>query len=74
MSLTADSDKRNIAMRILWQTRILIHGAGALGTWLWRSGLRRILMLKTPAPMTVRRTVAFSEAVYEGRVAEMDGV
>ncbi|MDE7064349.1 MAG: EF2563 family selenium-dependent molybdenum hydroxylase system protein [Desulfovibrionaceae bacterium] len=64
-------------MQTLWQTRILIRGAGDLATGvaarLWRSGLRRILMLETPAPMAVRRAVAFSEAVYEGR-ATVEGI
>ena len=48
---------------------ILIKGAGDLATGiaarLFRAG-HRILMTEIPVPLTVRRTVAFSRAVYEG--------
>ncbi len=50
--------------------KILIKGAGDLATGiaarLFRAG-HRILMTEIPVPLTVRRTVAFSRAVYEGR-------
>ena len=50
--------------------KILIKGAGDLATGiavrLFRAG-HQILMTEIPAPLTVRRTVAFSPAVYEGR-------
>jgi xanthine dehydrogenase accessory factor len=48
---------------------VVIRGAGDLGTGvairLWRSGFD-VVMLESSAPLAVRRTVAFSEAVYEG--------
>lgn len=50
--------------------KILIKGAGDLATGiaarLFRAG-HQILMTEIPVPLTVRRTVAFSRAVYEGR-------
>lgn len=49
---------------------IVMRGAGDLATGvalrLYRAGLRSILMLETERPLAVRRTVAFSEAVYHG--------
>jgi xanthine dehydrogenase accessory factor len=49
--------------------RVLIRGAGDLATGvaarLWRAGLR-VVLTELEKPLTVRRTVAFSEAVYEG--------
>ena len=51
---------------------ILIRGAGDLATGvaleLYQSGLRHLLILERPQPMAVRRLVAFSEAVYAGRI------
>ncbi|NDV24296.1 selenium-dependent molybdenum cofactor biosynthesis protein YqeB [Desulfovibrio sp. JC022] len=56
---------------------IAIRGAGDLATGiamrLYRAGLRRIIMLETGHPLAVRRTVAFSEAVYHGEV-QVEGV
>ncbi len=40
---------------------------------LYRANLRRIVMTEIAEPLTVRRTVAFSEAVFEGS-AEVEGV
>lgn len=57
--------------------RIVIRGAGdvasGIALQLWRSGLRRILLLETAQPLAVRRRVSFSEAVYAGvcRVEEV---
>lgn len=57
--------------------KILIKGAGDLATGiaarLYRAG-HRILMTELPVPLTVRRTVAFSRAVYEetARVEDME--
>lgn len=52
----------------LQDLRICIKGAGDLASGvairLHAAGLRRILMLETEAPLAVRRSVAFSEAVY----------
>lgn len=57
-------------MEKLAQTTIVIRGAGdtasGLALRLWRAGLRHIAMLELARPMAVRRTVCFSEAVYEG--------
>lgn len=57
--------------------RIVIKSAGEMASGiavrLYRAGLREILMLETKAPMAVRRLVAFSEAVYDGR-QEVEGV
>ncbi len=59
--------------------RILIKGAGDLASGialrLHRCGFQ-ILMTETAVPTTVRRTVAFSPAVYEGRaqVEEVTGI
>lgn len=56
--------------------KILIKGAGDLATgvaWeLFREG-HRIIMTEIAVPLTVRRQVAYSRAVYEGR-AEVEGV
>ncbi len=57
--------------------RVLVKGAGEMATGiahrLYSSNIRRIVMTEIERPLTVRRTVAFSEAVYEG-VAEVEGV
>lgn len=59
--------------------RVLIKGAGDLATGiayeLWRAGAE-VLMTEIAAPLTVRRQVAFSRAVYEGeaRVEDACGV
>jgi len=49
--------------------RVLIKGAGDLATGaaarLWRAGFP-VVMTELAQPLTLRRTVAFSEAVYEG--------
>jgi xanthine dehydrogenase accessory factor len=49
--------------------RVLIKGAGDLATGvaarLWRSGFQ-VLMTELEQPLTIRRTVAFSEAIYDG--------
>ena len=54
---------------MLSDVRVLIKGAGDLATGvaarLWRSGFR-VLMTELAQPLTIRRTVAFSEAVYDG--------
>jgi xanthine dehydrogenase accessory factor len=49
---------------------VVVRGGGDLGSGvalrLWRSGFH-VVILESPSPMAVRRSVAFSEAVYEGR-------
>lgn len=55
--------------------KILIKGAGDLATGiasrLYHSG-HQIIMTEIPVPLTVRRVVALSRAVYEGRAAVED--
>lgn len=49
---------------------VVIRGAGDMGTGvairLWRSGFD-VIALETAHPLAVRRTVSFSEAVFDGR-------
>ncbi len=49
---------------------IVLRGAGDLASGvalrLYRAGLTKIVFLETPKPLAVRRTVSFSEAVYDG--------
>ncbi len=70
---------RNHALLTCWRGRdeekslkdlvILIKGAGEMATGvasrLFRSNMKRILMLETAAPLAVRRSVSFCEAVRE---------
>lgn len=67
---------------------IIIKGAGEMASGiahrLFMSGMRRILMTEIEKPLCVRRTVSFSEAVYEGecyvegvkavRIDALDGI
>ncbi len=52
--------------------RVAVRGGGDLGSGtairLWRCGFD-VIVLETDRPMSVRRTVSFSEAVYDGRAA-----
>ena len=56
--------------------RVLIRGAGDLATGvamrLWHAGFR-VAMTELERPLAIRRTVAFSEAVYNGE-ATVEGV
>ena len=56
---------------------VVIRGGGDLGSGtalrLWRCGFP-VVILETSAPLAVRRTVAFSEAVYEGTVRVEEAV
>ncbi|MCX7857976.1 MAG: selenium-dependent molybdenum cofactor biosynthesis protein YqeB [Deltaproteobacteria bacterium] len=56
---------------------IVIKGAGemasGIGHRLYMSGMRRILMTEIEKPLCIRRTVSFSEAIYEGE-AYVEGV
>jgi xanthine dehydrogenase accessory factor len=49
--------------------RIVIKGAGEMATGiahrLFMANIKQIVMTEMPEPITVRRTVAFSEAIYE---------
>ena len=57
--------------------RILIRGAGDLATGiayrLHKSGFE-VIMTETEIPLTVRRTVAFSRAVYEEKAQVEDAI
>ena len=50
---------------------VVIKGAGEMASavaWrIYRSNIRRILMLETGSPLAVRREVSFCEALYDGR-------
>ena len=54
---------------LMSQQLILIRGAGDLASGialrLWRAGFR-VVMTEIPRPTTIRRTVAFSQAVFDG--------
>jgi len=64
-------------MNLLGDLSIIIKGAGEMASGiahrLYSANLTRICMTETPAPLAVRRTVSFSEAVYDGR-AQVEGV
>ena len=57
------------------EKRIVIKGAGDLATGvaarLWRSGFP-VMMTEIEQPLTVRRSVSLSDAVYEGKVTVED--
>lgn len=54
----------------MFKPRVVVRGGGDLGSGvairLWRAGFE-VVILETRNPMAVRRTVAFSEAVYDGQ-------
>ncbi len=62
---------------VLEEPTIVIKGAGEMASGiahrLFSANFTRICMTEIARPLAVRRTVAFSEAVYEGRV-EIEGV
>jgi xanthine dehydrogenase accessory factor len=57
--------------------KVVIKGAGEMATGiahrLFMANIKNILMTEIPEPISIRRTVAFSEAVYEGEM-EVEGV
>jgi xanthine dehydrogenase accessory factor len=57
--------------------RLVIKGGGEMASGIavrmYRAGLREILLLEAPAPLAVRRTVSFCEAVYDGE-QKVEGV
>ena len=61
----------------LAELSVLVKGAGEMATGiahrLYMAGIRNIVMTEIPAPLSVRRTVSFCEAVFEG-VMEVEGV
>jgi xanthine dehydrogenase accessory factor len=75
-----DGQERFLAMerfRGMKDLRVVIKGAGEMATGiahrLFRANIRSIVMTEIAEPVAVRRTVAFSEAVYEGE-AKVEGV
>ena len=50
--------------------RVVLRGAGELASavaWrLYRANIRRLVMLEIPAPLAVRRSVCFCEALHQG--------
>ena len=57
--------------------RIVIKGAGEMASGiahrLYMANITNLLLTEIPEPITVRRTVAFSEAIYEGHM-KVEGV
>jgi xanthine dehydrogenase accessory factor len=57
--------------------KIIIRGAGEMATGtacrLFRSGFHKVIMTEIERPLAVRRTVSFSEALYEG-TATVEGI
>jgi xanthine dehydrogenase accessory factor len=57
--------------------KIIIRGAGEMATGtacrLFRSGFHKLVMTEIERPLAVRRTVSFSEALYEG-AATVEGI
>ncbi|MDR1777331.1 MAG: EF2563 family selenium-dependent molybdenum hydroxylase system protein [Desulfovibrio sp.] len=57
--------------------RVVIKGGGEMASGvavrLHQAGIRNILLLEIAAPLAVRRTVSFSEAVYDGE-QEIEGI
>jgi len=66
--MIAQTQNHKIPHAHLKELRICIKGAGDLATGvatrLYTAGFSRIVMLETPAPLSVRRAVSFSEAIY----------
>ena len=58
--------------------KVVIKGAGDIATGvahrLFIANIRQIVMTEISKPLTVRRAVAFSDAVYDGREKEVEGV
>ncbi len=61
-------DENDVHNNLLKDRKILIRGAGEMASGvacrLYRSNLKRILMLEIPSPLAVRRRVSFCEAVH----------
>ncbi len=64
-------------MPSLHELTVVIKGGGDMATGvasrLYRSNIRRLLLLETPSPRAIRRLVAFSEAVHLGRT-KVEGI
>lgn len=61
----------------MFDQRAVVRGGGDLGSGvalrLWRCGFA-VIILETSNPIAVRRTVAFSEAIYDGRATVEEAV
>lgn len=72
-----NSAKGKEPRKALGDLLIVIKGAGEMATGiahrLYMSGMGRIVMTEIPEPISVRRTVAFSEVVYDGAMT-VEGV
>jgi xanthine dehydrogenase accessory factor len=68
-------NKHKDGLMMVQQVKVGIRGAGDLATGvavrLWRSGFQ-VIMTEIDRPLTVRRRVAFSEAVFAGAVRVED--
>jgi xanthine dehydrogenase accessory factor len=71
------SAKIEKASKTLPELIVVIKGAGEMATGiahrLYMSHIRHIVMTEIPEPITVRRTVAFSEVVFDGKMT-VEGV
>jgi xanthine dehydrogenase accessory factor len=72
-----DSNSRLSAPCSLPSLTVFIKGAGEMATGiaqrLFMANIKKIVMTEIAKPITVRRTVAFSETVYEGTI-KVEGV
>ena len=73
-----DIQSENSRERVgLNELKIVIKGAGEMASGvahrLYMAGMRNILMMEMPEPLSVRRMVSFCEAIFEGNV-EVEGV
>jgi len=71
------SAKTNKRFKALPELIVVIKGAGEMATGiasrLYMSHIRHIVMTEIPEPISVRRTVAFSEVVFDGEMV-VEGV
>jgi xanthine dehydrogenase accessory factor len=73
-----DIQSENSRERVgLNELKIVIKGAGEMASGvahrLYMAGMRNILMMEMPEPLSVRRMVSFCEAIFEGNM-EVEGV
>ena len=77
LMMTADNSKLKIQNSKLKSIKVVIKGAGEMATGiahrLFMANIKQILMTEISEPVTVRRMVAFSEAVYENEMV-VEGV
>jgi xanthine dehydrogenase accessory factor len=73
-----DTKEKNFQERVrLNELKIVIKGAGEMASGLahrlYMAGMRNILMIEIPEPLSVRRMVSFCEAIFAGKM-EVEGV